>query len=204
MMRRILQQLCAAVGLLVAMECAHATYTITIGQRGADVMMLGSGSLDTTGLAIGPENAYCDDGGYLRDDLVCMGGLSDVSAHGAFTPPLSGLNGGASFSGSVATGPVFVVLDDTLFFPSTYVSGAPISNSVTFSGQTLASMGLTLGTVRTLSLPSGDKLVIQVAALPPPAPPTVSAIPTLGKYLLMALTSLLAMSGLFVLERKRV
>ncbi|MFN3437108.1 MAG: IPTL-CTERM sorting domain-containing protein [Acidovorax sp.] len=87
--------------------------------------------------------------------------------------------------------------------PGAYVSGTPISNSSTFSGRTIAGLGLTNGATRTFTLPSGDTIVLNVG---PPIPPVATAtapIPTLSDYALVGLILLMAMIGIAAVRRGR-
>ncbi|WP_082448713.1 IPTL-CTERM sorting domain-containing protein [Xylophilus sp. Leaf220] len=191
----------AAATLLIG-SSAFATYTVNIAQVGPDVVMTGSGSLDTTGAVFNviPEIGCFGNNGGIRGDLLCTGtGRADRQFRG-LAPALRGFGNGIA---NTSTGsPIFVEGND-LYLNGPYVSGASLSSSSTFVGQTLAGVGLTIGFTRTLALPSGDTIVIRVVA-PPVAPAAaVTSIPTLSEYGLMALASLIAMVGFVAMKRKR-
>ncbi|WP_255357295.1 IPTL-CTERM sorting domain-containing protein [Xylophilus sp. Leaf220] len=90
-----------------------------------------------------------------------------------------------------------------LNLPAAYVSGAALTNQSRFAAATLASLGLTAGFTRNLSLPSGDTITVRVLAVAPAPAVTATSIPTLGEYGLMALASLMAMFGFRHLRRRQ-
>lgn len=192
--------LCASVG-------AHAAYDIVIAQDGPDVVLQGSGTLNTSGMTFVLQSNGCGPG-VVGPTTLCLGtGTTGLFAASALTPGLTGLTGGQV---SIATdgrssGP-YVIIDNTnLFLPSGYLSGTQINNSSRFVSNTLANMELTVGTTRTLTLVSGDTINFRVlASLPPVAPvvPTVTSVPTLSEYAPLALSGLIALAFVAV-RRKR-
>ncbi len=196
-----LRTLTAAVALLAASAMAHATYTISIVQSGTNVVMSGTGSLNTTGLTFTNAGPTCaGNNGFINSSLVCIGsGRGDVVAPAAFTPALNGLSTGG-LAADTSTGTSAFIAGNTLYFGAPYVSGTPIANSSTFLNKTFTDLGVTAGTTRTLALPSGDTIFIRVG---PPPVAAVTSIPTLSEYGLMALASLMAMVGFAAMKRKR-
>jgi hypothetical protein len=186
-----------AFALLATSVTAHAVYTINIVETGANVVMTGSGSLNTTGLTFAATAAGCTD---IRPDSLCIGsGFSDQVAQNALTPALTGFATAGQFNDDARTGDSVFIFSRDLFVPSTYVSGSPLSSSSTFNGRTFASMGLTLGT-RTLTLPNNDTIVINITNVPPTI---TTPVPTLGQYGIMALASLMAMVGMWMSRRRQ-
>lgn len=183
--------------LLATSAMAHAVYTITIVETGGNVVMTGTGSLNTTGLTFSVTSAGCTD---IRPDSLCIGsGFSDRVALNALTPALSGFATAGQFQDDARTGDAVFIFSNALFVPPGYVSGSPLSSSSTFNGRTFASMGLTLGT-RTLTLPNNDTIVINITNVPPTI---ATPVPTLGQYGIMALASLMAMVGMWMGRRRQ-
>src|SRR5215471_11269002 len=141
----------AVTASLFSVRPAQAGYIVTLQQVGPgspDVIATGSGSIDLTGLTIvsrrtptetdiepanggiftGP-NAFCD---------VYEGNLSGPTSFGI---------GSATFTNSGSGDMVGIDKAlNLLAVPTGYVSGTPLSNMATWSGKTLASLGVTPGT----------------------------------------------------------
>lgn len=191
----------SVLALISAATNAHAAYTLNFVQSGPDIVVTGSGSLDITGTALTATPANCVGGvGLASINTVCIGGGSTGLYIAVAFAAVTGITSGAFTTANSATGPAVFVTGTALYLPTGYVSGTSISNSSTFTGQTYASMGLTVGATISRALPSGDTLVIKVG---PIAPPQAQSIPTLGEYALLALASLMAMTGLTITKRRR-
>jgi len=141
----------AVTASLFSVRPAQAGYIVTLQQVGPgspDVIATGSGSIDLTGLTIvsrrtptetdiepanggiftGP-NAFCD---------VYEGNLSGPTSFGI---------GSATFTNSGSGDMVGIDKAlNLLAVPTGYVSGTPLSNMATWSGKTLATLGVTPGT----------------------------------------------------------
>lgn len=194
------------LALLSAINSAHAVFTINIVQSGPDVVMTGSGTINTTGIPVFPSGGVCGQSlGVVEAVHICIGtGLLGERYSSAFTTPISGITTGATSLGSTGTGPTISAVVSELYLPVGYVSGSAISNSSTYAGKTLAGMGLTDGAIHTFNLTSGDTFVIRVgSAVLPAAPATPASIPTLSEYAMVALASLMAMLGIAAARRKR-
>lgn len=193
----------AAIMLTATAFAANATYTIEIAEVGGNVVMTGSGSLNLTGLTINPDGADCgrnQHGLIGGTNSLCVGsGAAGASAANAFNPRLA-IPTGNFFSANASSGIPFFPADNRLYLPSAYTSGSPISNSSTYTGTSLAAMGLTSDFRRVLTLPSGDTIVIGVRAS---AQPTAAPVPAMGEYALLAMTALLAMLGFVMLRRTK-
>ena len=148
----------AVTASLFSVRPAEA-YTVTLQQMGANVVANGSGPINLTGLTfaqsgqvtggafIGPSNALIQTGptGLVNFDLY--GGL--------FTGPTSFGSGLGTFassgSGDFVGIHILFVLDGSgpnglLVVPQGYVSGAALSDSMTFNNATFASLGVIPGT----------------------------------------------------------
>lgn len=190
------------VGLIffLGANLAQAVYTININQVGPDVVMSGSGSINTSSFSsvglIGP--CLLGDG-FIGTNALCIG--SDTNGDwypGALSPGIS-LPSVVPTAGSSSSGPNVFLLGTELYLPENYVSASPLVNQTTFAGTTLAAIGLNVGT-QTLFVPSGDEIIINVGLAPPAAP---ASIPTLGEYALLGLSSLLAILGMVAMRRQR-
>lgn len=190
--------LCGMASAALLALPAQAVFTINVTQSGSDVVMSGSGSLNTTGLTPLSTGGSCVVLGLIAPSIgqVCIGSTGTYDYY-ALTGPGSFGTGGITL-GSSASGPELLISSAEIGIPSGYTSGAPITNSVTFTGQTLSSLGVTPGSSYTWTLPapSNDTVVLNVTA------PQANPVPTLGEYGMLALASLLAMSGI-AYARKR-
>lgn len=195
---------CAGLALLLSATASQALYRITIEQSGADVIFTGAGSINTAGLSISG-SAYCTHpNGSHGPIATCVGASSPVNQLTGYGSALDRIYATSAPSLSIATassGNAVGLTGRTLYVPVGYVSGAAISNSSTFSGQTLAGMGLTVGSLQTYTLPSGDRVVITVGnfALPTAAP---ASIPTLSEWGVIVISFVLALFGLARVRRR--
>lgn len=188
-----------AAGLtFLAALSANATYTINIQQVGANVVMTGSGSLNTTAMASVANVVSCV-GGFVTSNAICVGVSPSGLSFNAGITALTGLSTGNVIGNSTTGHPVFVA-GTNLYLPAGYVSGSALNSSTTFNAQTLAGLGLTSGTSKTLTLTSGDTFVINIGPQPVAS---VASVPTLGEYALMGLASLMAMFGIAALKRRK-
>ncbi len=189
----------AAVAALLGFSAnAFATYTITLVQDGADVIMSGSGSLDLTGSNVTAGGSSCIPSGSFGSGVLCTGvGATAFSAANALATPYSA-PGSTSPTTNATSGSAFIVIGRDLAVP--VPSGTSFTNLARFSGTNLAAFGLTLGTVRTYPLVSGDTLIIRAGAVPAAATP----VPTSSQYALLALASLVAGVGIAATRRRRM
>jgi hypothetical protein len=190
------------LGFLVAASVAQAAYTININQSGANVVITGSGSVDTSSMTALTTIGLCAIGdGLISSSALCIGTETTADQFdNVLTPSLSGLST-STVAGASSSGPGVYIIGADLYLPENYVSASPISNSTTFTGTTLAALGLTVGT-RSLFVPSGDEIIINIG-LAPVAPPTPASIPTLSDYGLLGMTSIMAMLGIAAVRLKR-
>ncbi|MFN3437172.1 MAG: IPTL-CTERM sorting domain-containing protein [Acidovorax sp.] len=193
------------VGLIffLAANLAQAVYTINIDQVGANVVMTGSGSIDTSSMTALTTIGLCATGnGLVGSTVLCVGTETTADQFDDILIPSLSAFSTTMLDGTSSSGPGVYIFGDDLYLPENYVSAAPISNSSTYAGTTLAALGLAVGT-RSLFVPSGDEIVINVGLAPPVAPATPTSIPTLGEYALLGISSLLAMLGIAAVRRKQ-
>jgi hypothetical protein len=172
--------LAAAGGAGLLAPPARAEFIISIQQSGPNVVVTGSGTINTTDLyhlssssqsaiiapyigyvAVGPSSGVSD------DPYIAVGGTAPVFGTGGYSFPSSGSGDIAGFGpGGAGSSDIFV--------PLGYVSGAALSDTTTYSSATFASLGLTPGTY-TDSWGSGagaDSIVLQVGASSPVPEPS--------------------------------
>ena len=123
-------------------------YTVTLEQVGSNVVATGSGPINLTGLTFSDVfiaapviNAGL---GTIRTDPSG----SFLDGYFGFTGPTSFGSGGFFFA-STSSGDfvgITQLLGGVLFVPQGYVSGAALSDSMTFNKATFASLGVTPGT----------------------------------------------------------
>jgi len=168
---------------LIAMP-AEAAYTVTLSQVGANVVATGSGSLNFSALPSDPAGPASGD---MRPEYgyIALGssGMLNIDRHCG--PSIAGPTnfGVGGYTAADVVSGEYVQINNAmaprcLYVPAGYVSGAPLlTSSSTWNNQTIASLGLTLGTY-TWTWGSGATadsftLVIQAAA----AGPVASASP---------------------------
>jgi hypothetical protein len=160
---------------------ASAPMVVTMSEVGSNVVMTASGTINLAGLtlvssSVGP---FGNGGlGINNATFVCGASGSSGSSYSGFTSVPSNFGSGSGLGNSSGTGQAFgVIIDMTppylLIVPTGYTSGANISSTQTFTGQTLSSLGLTNGTYTyTWSGGSIDVVVGGPAPTPTPTPST--------------------------------
>lgn len=168
-----------ALALVLSAGAGQSAVVFNFEETGSGVFGAFSGSLDLTGAAnlgsIGTIGAAIRPNIALLSSNGDFGGLTETilgDRYQLLSPGVSFGSGGSS-AATAATGDVFAFAAadglHQLLLPSGYVSGAPLSGTITFSGATYASLGVTPGSYL-LSLPS-DTLTVNfnVAQVPLPA-----------------------------------
>ncbi|MDH4041808.1 MAG: hypothetical protein OEV88_14230 [Gammaproteobacteria bacterium] len=181
---------------------ANAVVTVTIEESGGDVVASFSGSLDTAALsctALGT-GAILDftsptDYAYLLGDAPGVLAVDGCPVTFGTAEPF----GGAGVTPDAGTGAIGVEVSggNAIYVPSGYTSGAAISGSSTFTGQTIAGLSLTPGTfVFDYGADSITFVVVDPAAGGGALPTAVPATP---------LWTLLLTAGLFLgIVRRRL
>ena len=145
---------------LLSVGTAQAGYTVTLRQVGPDVVATGSGAIDLHGLTV--SRSFFQDPGIKPFGHILVGpafiatGPTSSSVHpyfGAITGPGSfGSSANLTLAGSgsgdmvgISARPE-VAFQTMLSVPTGYVSGTALSDSATYRGKTLATLGVTPGT----------------------------------------------------------
>ena len=137
-----------AVTSLFSVQPAQA-YSVTLEQVGANVVANGSGPINLTGLTFQGSVSTNGVGVLPLFGIIFTGptGSVNVSQYAGFTGPTS-FGSGGPLNANTGSGD-FVGMRGglgNLFVPQGYVSGAALSDSMTFNNATLASLGVTPGT----------------------------------------------------------
>ncbi len=141
----------------------------------------GSGSIDLTGLNFSETSS--NSASLLPNAATEFTGPASPTLTDQYDTLVSGPNswgtGGAAFPTSGSGDEVGIDGGVFLFVPAGYVSGAPLTDTATYTGQTLASLGLTTGTY-TYTYPA-DTFTVQVESHGPSVPePASLALLTTG------------------------
>jgi hypothetical protein len=140
----------ASLAALLSPVAAQAGYVVTLEQEGSDVVASGSGAIDLTGLSnvgtlVGPygEDAF--------NGILVTGGSGSLPSNvvyegGSFFGPAkfgSGFSLGTAGTGStVGIAGVF----QAVIVPVGYTNDSTLTSSETWTGATLSSLGVNLGT----------------------------------------------------------
>jgi hypothetical protein len=180
---------------------AHSAIVLTVKQDGNDVVLIGSGSANTTSLFNPPDSPTqaLDYTNVLWDNQIYAG----PDAFNGVPPQVdvnlwSGINGPLSFNTdpSILTsypdsgsGDLFGIYIDNdtnqplLVLPLDYVSGNPLNGTSRFDGSTLISLGLNPG-VFSWNWGTGqnaDSFELRIEPLPVPAPLPLAGVPIAWK-----------------------
>ena len=156
-----------AVTSLFCVQPAQA-YTVTLDQVGSNVVANGSGAINLTGLTFIISGA--DNPGIVPSLGVISTGpfASSIDVYQGFTGPTN-FGSGAGALPNTASGD-FVGISGVgleLFVPLNYISGAALSDSMTFNNATFASLGVTPGTyVWTWGNGANQRFTLRIGAVP--------------------------------------
>ena len=159
----------AASALLLVATPAHAAYVLTLTQVGSEVVAVGIGSFNLTGLsgpgAVGSFDGIIPDEAFLTVGTPASGDLY----HGALGPTSFGSR---SVTGATTSTGNFTMIQggpsEAIGVPEGYVSGTSLSSTTVFNNATFASLGFTPGTYKYTwgSGASADSLTITTAPEP--------------------------------------
>jgi len=139
-----------AVTSLFSIRPAQAC-TVTLEQVGSNVVATGRGAINLTGLTLNP--GFVGGVGIQADVAEIITGQpapAGVDAYRGLMGPMS-FGPGDFFAPNTGSGDLVGIVGNflgagLLFVPQAYVSGAALSNSMTFNSATFASLGVTPGT----------------------------------------------------------
>jgi hypothetical protein len=185
----------AFLGLALALsvgDSARAGFVVNLTESGGDVIAIGSGTINTTGLS----SAYLGNGagealldGYTEVALFgtnltvaadLYSGISGPSAFGTIDNEVLASSGTGELVGVTSGAGVGVPSEPRLLWlPQNYASGSPLDTSDTWAGQTFSSLGLTPGTyVWTWgSGANADSFTMNIGSFSVPEP---ASLPMLG------------------------
>ncbi len=170
-----------ALAALAAVSPARATYIVTFSQAGPDVVASDSGSINTNGLTfVAPTTLHPMIQPDFAVEVTGATGLVDIYT-GTISGPRS-FGPGDVTSATAGTGSIagFNGPAGEFSVPQGYVSGAPLSDTATYAGQTFASLGLDLGSY-VYSFGSGaDADTITVDIVAPPSVPEPASLALFG------------------------
>ncbi|PJO36277.1 IPTL-CTERM sorting domain-containing protein [Delftia acidovorans] len=151
---------------------AQAEFTISVVQSGADVIATGSGSINTAGLTMAGGATCGNKGGVSASRATLCFTNNGGSQHTGITGPTS-FGTGAFVAGTTLTGAALDISNSSsVTLPVGYVSGTPMSATVTWTGNTITSLGLKSGTY-TWTWGTGadaDRIVLNIENTAPLSP----------------------------------
>lgn len=167
--RRALGSFFALAALLPV--SSRADIAIVIEEFADKVVVRYSGSLNTTSYASNPDfwGATLDPGApqiMFADIPSSPAGSFRTVTGDPVTTNASTFGTGIGSIPSVFSGDYFVISNVLLAYPNGYVSGSPLSGSMTFSGATLESLGIdrNLDPAYFWGLSSGEKVTLELVA----------------------------------------
>lgn len=183
--------LAAASAALLAPAAVRAELVLTVVQVGPNVMVFGSGTVNTAGLTF-------DGSGFAPALLSPSDGLLTTGPVGPrAVDRYTGLAGPASFGGAVprpaAAGHgdrvVLFAAAGQLWLPEGYTSGTALDTTSNYGNRTFAGLGLTPGTYTYTwgAGPTADRLVLQIGPVAVPEPGSLglalsAAVPVLAGW----------------------
>jgi len=161
---------------------AEATFIFTMEETSSGVVVDGSGSINITGETLangGSLTAVAASEGFL---VGGPGGFHPFQHFSVSGPPNFG--SGGVFTPNTASGSVVGVDMNfpAIVVPQGYASGNSLSDTMTFTGKTFASLGVLPGTY-TWNFGTGanaDSLILEIGVVPEPASLTLLAVGLAG------------------------
>jgi hypothetical protein len=169
---------------------APSGFMVTISEVGSDVVVTASGSLNINDLTFVSTSALGGAGLGVNTATFIMGANGNFNTYSGFTSSPSNFGTGGGAPPSSTSGDIFGCIypgtpPHQLAVPVGYTTGANISSTMTFNGQTLSSLGLVSGTY-TYTWGSGgnaDSISVVVGGPSPTPTPTPTSGATGGGWL---------------------
>jgi hypothetical protein len=167
------------------------TGLLTIYESGSNVVMSVSGTIDLSGLTLITSGVTFNGavGGIGPDSATYIMGRNGLTfdAYTGFTTAPTSFGSGSGVSASSSTGNIFGVIYQMappyqLVVPSGYTSGTQITSTQTFTGQTLTTLGLTVGTYTYTWLGGSFDVVVGGTPGPTPTPTSTSGGEGVGAW----------------------
>ncbi len=144
----MMKKLCVAVVVLLLSGPAnllHAGFVYTLTEVGPDVVVNGVGTLNLSALTLIDTTAGASSGILPNSGYIGVGG--SIFTYTGFSGPASFGDGGFTVASSASGNTLAIEANGFLLgVPAGYVSGTPLSNTMTFNNATFASLGFTPGT----------------------------------------------------------
>jgi hypothetical protein len=163
-MRKRTAVLAAALfGSFAATSPTRSAYIVTFSQVGPDVVASGRGAIDLNGLIFVNSGVSVPQVGPTFA-TEATGAAGPLSAYSAISGP-SSFGPGVFTNATTGTGDLVALeapegVGGLVYVPTGYVSGAPLSDTATYAGQTFATLGLTPG--RYVYTWSSDSFTVQI------------------------------------------
>lgn len=208
---KLITLLSIALLSLTAQAVTASGILINVVESGGDVVATASGSINTTGFGspinVGASSRLIGRFPGNNSDWVRLGGgvSGALSAYTtlSISPPSTQFASIMAINATTSTGDTVGIRNDLLELPSSYVSGAVISGSSTWSNKTLVQLGLTAGTY-VWSLPNSQTVTVQIGGSSGGGGSSnTQAIPTLGEWAMIFMASLMAMFGIRRIRRSK-
>lgn len=191
--------------VMVLLNTANAAVNIVVSESGSDVIFTSSGTINTavcssrqSGWTVNPG----DVGVRASTAEIGFGRVGDHVDHCVTNiTGVTSLGGGSAFAGASGVTPAFYIYPSGFWGPPGFTSSTSFANTMTFTGKTIASMGLVPGTY-VFTLTNGaasDSITIYI---PNTAPASISTIPTLSEWAMILMASFIAMFAARRLRRR--
>jgi len=179
-------RLLLTLALIVAASSAQATFIESIEQSGTNVVVIGSGTINTASLTLQPSTGTIQFAGLVPTNADLANGPTSLT----FVSEYDGITGAPSFgTGSLtkannglgdAVG--LYGASNFLALPTSYVSGSPLSDSSSYTSTTLATLGITVGTYtwKWGSGPTADSFILYAGTTVPTVPDSGSTMLLMG------------------------
>ncbi|MGJ8639977.1 MAG: PEP-CTERM sorting domain-containing protein [Opitutaceae bacterium] len=182
------KHICAVATAFLISQSAHAVVSITITEVDDDVVLTGTGSINTTDLtSLGGSTEAGRAYGFFAYAITTDSTVKNIDGYTGVTGPGS-IGSGISNSPTSGTGDIFGIIGDLgrIIVPGEYASGSLLDGSGTYAGTDLATMGLTEG-IYTWTWGSGENADSMTVAISVPEPSNFAALAGVGMLTLVAL-----------------